>query len=232
MKKLIALLTVFALAGAFTACNKNKSTATGNTTTETTAETTTTKIPQTTLTTEKTSSTKKTPTTTQTQPPQTTANTAPTTQNTTAVSETEETTPKTAEEEYKQRINSMANSLYISAESLVSVYQTVGIEFDRDYYYSNDNTEFSKQISERLGTVRYPDGEIFDYSDGWAVAITTEGYNNIEPETVIGAVVAGKNNMYGRYPNNPTAEKSYTDIETALKDTAAYFLSKPTIISN
>jgi hypothetical protein len=126
----------------------------------------------------------------------------------------------------------MANSLYLVAESLVSVYQTVGIEIDRDYYYSNDNTEISKQISERLGTVHYPDGEIFDFSDGWAIAITTERYNNIEPGTVIGAVVVGKNNIYGISPNNPSSENFYPDIETALKDTATFFLNKPTIIGN
>jgi hypothetical protein len=229
MKKLIALLTVFVLMGAFTACNKNnsndskKSRVTKTVTKTTTIETT--QTTNATSATEITTTQKPTLETAKTIPPTEKTPNLTETPTTTAISETEET-----ETEY-ELLNDVAGNVCINAQ--VVAMNCIGEDIEiGGIYYSNDNSEFSQKLNASLSGILFAEGKITDFTNGWAVAISTNGTDNINPGTVLGAVVAGENNIYGTYPSPASSENTYPDIETAIKATVAYFLNKPNIIHN
>jgi hypothetical protein len=186
MKKLIALLTVFALMGAFTACKADETNETGNNKPE----------------------------------KQTTSEVGKTTEKTEKSENNENILERYNAKAEKAALNRAAKALYQNAQALVQDYEENGIKIG-GYYYSTDNSDYAKALDKKIKASVDDNGKKYDVSGGWAVAISTNGTYNIDPGTTIGAVVANESgDVFGRYPMGSDNDKTFPDIETAVKAVA------------
>jgi hypothetical protein len=171
MKKIIALLTAFALMGAVTACKKDETKSTGNDKAD----------------------------------KQTTAT---------------ENNAKTVKE-----LEESAKEVYQYAQQLVQEYEEKGIDVS-GYIYSTSTSDYAKDLDKKLKSSVDQNGEKYDFSGGWAVAIANQPSDSTDIGTAIGAVVAG-GGTFGSYPadKNGTVAKC-SDIQSAVKASAEIYAER------